>query len=105
MVRPGRFELPTFCSGGRNSQEINELAVGTTVVSDSYTLLVSSRLRHSGTATLATTTKASMWGVGTVLGTAAPPHTPFLQMGPKAPPKGPILRRGHSLQDAKTFST
>ena len=39
------------------------------IVRDSYTLLVSNRLRRLGTAKLASANNGSMWRVGTVLGT------------------------------------
>src|SRR5262245_31565716 len=52
-----------------NPQRISNLAVGTSVARPSHTLLVSNRLRHPETATLATASNASMRGVGTVLGT------------------------------------
>jgi len=52
-----------------NAFGINNLAVGTTVASDSQTLLVSSYLRHPESVKLATRSKASMRGVGTVSGT------------------------------------
>jgi hypothetical protein len=72
VVRPSGFEPPTFCSGGINSQEINELALLTMVALHSQALPVSKHLRDRAIGRLATVSKPSMPGVGTKLGTAVP---------------------------------
>jgi len=53
-----------------NARRINNLAIDTTVAPGFQSLLVSKGLSHAEARVLATASNASMWGVGTVLGTA-----------------------------------
>ena len=70
LVGAEGFEPSTSWSRTMKPLRISILAVGARVALDSHTLLVSNGLRHTETGTLATAINASMWGVGTVLGTA-----------------------------------
>jgi hypothetical protein len=70
LVGASGFEPPASWSRTMNPRRINNLHMGTTVVCGSYTLLVSNTLSRRGASTLATANNASMWGVGTKLGTA-----------------------------------
>ena|ERR1035437_8538842 len=78
MVRPSGFEPPTFCSGGRNSRRIRDLAIGTYrrigVAPIGDNLLVSNGLDGAQigrkTPGLTMPSSGSVRGVGTALGTA-----------------------------------
>ena len=69
MVRPDRFELPTFWFVAMNAPRINMLAGAFVTTNDSQMLLGFMDLRDSEPGTLATLRNASMQGVGTELGT------------------------------------
>ncbi len=69
MVRPERFELPTFWFVAINALGISKLAIGTRVMLDALVSLVFKHFEYREPGTLASMGKASTQGVGTELGT------------------------------------